>query len=175
MQPSCCTLKIRCPRRRGQLRSGRSPRRSARAIPEPRARSWVLHGTCPLSMRRCPTSRTRKSATAERSAATWRMPTPASEIPAIVFGARRQVARAVGERRWRGKFITEGGTPTTTAWFLRMVQRTGRAAKLPFPVHPHMCCAIQPDTSLPMMGRTHGRSRTTLAIAICNRLRGTLR
>ena len=26
----------------------------------------------------------------------------------------------------------------TTAWFLRMVQRTGRAAKLPFPVHPHM-------------------------------------
>jgi type 1 fimbriae regulatory protein FimB/type 1 fimbriae regulatory protein FimE len=35
-------------------------------------------------------------------------------------------------------FITEAGTPVTTAWFLRMVQRTGRAAKLPFPVHPHM-------------------------------------
>ena len=35
-------------------------------------------------------------------------------------------------------FVTEAGTPTTTAWFLRMVQRTGRAAKLPFPVHPHM-------------------------------------
>lgn len=35
-------------------------------------------------------------------------------------------------------FLTEAGTPTTTAWFLRMVQRTGRAAKLPFPVHPHM-------------------------------------
>src|SRR5262249_50778353 len=32
----------------------------------------------------------------------------------------------------------EAGTPTTTAWFLRMVQRTGRAAKLPFPIHPHM-------------------------------------
>jgi type 1 fimbriae regulatory protein FimE len=29
-------------------------------------------------------------------------------------------------------------TPVTTAWFLRMVQRTGEAAKLPFPVHPHM-------------------------------------
>ena len=26
----------------------------------------------------------------------------------------------------------------TTAWFLRMVQRTWQAAKLPFPVHPHM-------------------------------------
>ena len=33
-------------------------------------------------------------------------------------------------------FVTEAGTPTTRC--LRMVQRTGRAAKLPFPVHPHM-------------------------------------
>jgi len=24
------------------------------------------------------------------------------------------------------------------AWFLRMIQRTGKAAKLPFPIHPHM-------------------------------------
>jgi len=30
------------------------------------------------------------------------------------------------------------GTPVTTAWFLRMLQRTGHAAKLPFRVHPHM-------------------------------------
>jgi type 1 fimbriae regulatory protein FimB/type 1 fimbriae regulatory protein FimE len=35
-------------------------------------------------------------------------------------------------------FVTEAGTPVTPAWFLRMVQRTGKAAKLPFPVHPHM-------------------------------------
>jgi type 1 fimbriae regulatory protein FimE len=35
-------------------------------------------------------------------------------------------------------FVTEAGTPVTTVWFLRMVQRTGVAAKLPFPVHPHM-------------------------------------
>jgi type 1 fimbriae regulatory protein FimB/type 1 fimbriae regulatory protein FimE len=35
-------------------------------------------------------------------------------------------------------FVTEGGTPVTTAWFLRMIQRTGVAAKIPFPVHPHM-------------------------------------
>ena len=35
-------------------------------------------------------------------------------------------------------FTTEAGTPVTTSWFLRMVQRTGKAAKLPFPIHPHM-------------------------------------
>jgi type 1 fimbriae regulatory protein FimB/type 1 fimbriae regulatory protein FimE len=35
-------------------------------------------------------------------------------------------------------FVTEAGTPATTAWFLRMVQRTGVAAGLPFAVHPHM-------------------------------------
>jgi len=35
-------------------------------------------------------------------------------------------------------FTTEAGTPVTTAWFLRMLQRTGEAAKLPFTVHPHM-------------------------------------
>ena len=35
-------------------------------------------------------------------------------------------------------FVSESGTPVTTAWLLRMVQRTGNAAKLPFQVHPHM-------------------------------------
>jgi type 1 fimbriae regulatory protein FimB/type 1 fimbriae regulatory protein FimE len=35
-------------------------------------------------------------------------------------------------------FTTEAGTPVTTAWFLRMVQRTGKAAKMPFAIHPHM-------------------------------------
>lgn len=35
-------------------------------------------------------------------------------------------------------FVTEAGAPVTTAWFLRMVQRTGEAAKLPFAIHPHM-------------------------------------
>jgi len=35
-------------------------------------------------------------------------------------------------------FTTEAGTPVTTSWFLRMIQRTGVAAKLPFPIHPHM-------------------------------------
>jgi len=35
-------------------------------------------------------------------------------------------------------FVTEAGTPVSTAWFLRMVQRTGQAAKLGFAIHPHM-------------------------------------
>jgi type 1 fimbriae regulatory protein FimE len=35
-------------------------------------------------------------------------------------------------------FVTEAGTPVTTAWFLRMIQRIRKAAKLPFQVHPHM-------------------------------------
>ena len=35
-------------------------------------------------------------------------------------------------------FTAESGAPVTTAWFLRMVHRTGEAAKLPFPIHPHM-------------------------------------
>jgi type 1 fimbriae regulatory protein FimE len=35
-------------------------------------------------------------------------------------------------------FVTEAGRPVTTAWYLRMVQRTGKPARLPFPVHPHM-------------------------------------
>jgi type 1 fimbriae regulatory protein FimE len=35
-------------------------------------------------------------------------------------------------------FVTEAGTPVTTAWFLRMVQRTGKAARLAFPIHSHM-------------------------------------
>jgi len=35
-------------------------------------------------------------------------------------------------------FVTEAGTPVTTAWFLRMTQRTGVAAGLPLKVHPHM-------------------------------------
>jgi type 1 fimbriae regulatory protein FimE len=35
-------------------------------------------------------------------------------------------------------FVTEQGSPTTTAWFLRMVARSGKAAGVPFSVHPHM-------------------------------------
>jgi len=35
-------------------------------------------------------------------------------------------------------FVSERSSPFSTAGFLRMVQRAGKAAKLGFPVHPHM-------------------------------------
>jgi type 1 fimbriae regulatory protein FimE len=72
-------------------------------------------------------------------------------------------------------FVTEAGTPVTTAWFLRMVQRTGEAAKLPFPVHPHMLRHIQRDTSSPIRVRTPDRWRIISVIAIYNRRLDTLR
>ena len=53
-------------------------------------------------------------------------------------GPELRVLRRLLPARSPYVFVTETGTPVTTAWFLRMVQRTGRAAKLPFPVHPHM-------------------------------------
>jgi hypothetical protein len=52
---------------------------------------------------------------------------------------------------------TEAGTPVTTAW-LRMVQRTGEAAKLPFQIHPHMF-GTQPPTNSPTKARTLDRWR----------------
>jgi integrase len=50
--------------------------------------------------------------------------------------ALRQLRRENMETRY--VFITERDGPTTTAGFLKMIARTGEAAKLPFPVHPHM-------------------------------------
>jgi integrase len=64
-------------------------------------------------------------------------------------------------------FVTEAGTPVTPAWFLRMVQRTGQAAKLPFQVHPHM---LRHSTGYKLAkGRILGRLPTISVIEICNR------
>src|SRR5262249_47332609 len=35
----------------------------------------------------------------------------------------------------KSRLVTAAGTPVTTSWLLRMIQRTGRAAKLPFQVY----------------------------------------
>jgi integrase len=35
-------------------------------------------------------------------------------------------------------FVTERGGPVTTAWFRKMFARLGEAARIPFPIHPHM-------------------------------------
>jgi hypothetical protein len=50
--------------------------------------------------------------------------------------ALRQLRRENTESRY--VFVTERGGPATTAGFLKMIARTGEAAKLPFPIHPHM-------------------------------------
>jgi type 1 fimbriae regulatory protein FimB/type 1 fimbriae regulatory protein FimE len=50
--------------------------------------------------------------------------------------ALRQLRRENMESRY--VFVTERGGPATTAGFLKTVARTGEAAKLPFPIHPHM-------------------------------------
>ena len=50
--------------------------------------------------------------------------------------ALRQLRRENKESRY--VFVTERGGPATTAGFLKTIARTGEAAKLPFPIHPHM-------------------------------------
>jgi len=71
-------------------------------------------------------------------------------------------------------FVTEAGTPVTTAWFLRMVQRTGRAAKLPS-LFIRTCLGIRRDTSSPMLATIRGRWRTILGIGICSQRLGIQR
>ena len=70
-------------------------------------------------------------------------------------------------------FVTEAGTPVTTAWFLRMVQRTGRAAGLSFPVHPHM---LRHSTGYKLANDGHDTRSLAhyLGHRICNRPRGIL-
>jgi len=58
-------------------------------------------------------------------------PLSGSEIRAL-----RQLRRENMESRY--VFITERGGPATTAGFLKTISRIGEAAKLLFPIHPHM-------------------------------------
>ena len=37
-------------------------------------------------------------------------------------------------------FVSERGGPISSIGFHRLVQRLGEAAKMPFPIHPHMLC-----------------------------------
>jgi type 1 fimbriae regulatory protein FimE len=48
----------------------------------------------------------------------------------------RQLRRENVESRYA--FATERGGPAATAGYLKMIARTGEAAKFPFPIHPHM-------------------------------------
>jgi type 1 fimbriae regulatory protein FimB/type 1 fimbriae regulatory protein FimE len=50
--------------------------------------------------------------------------------------ALRALNREDGTGRY--VFMTERGAPMTTAGFRKLVARIGAAARMPFPVHPHM-------------------------------------
>jgi type 1 fimbriae regulatory protein FimB/type 1 fimbriae regulatory protein FimE len=50
--------------------------------------------------------------------------------------ALRALKREDGSARY--VFMTERGAPMTTAGFRKLVARIGAAARMPFPVHPHM-------------------------------------
>jgi type 1 fimbriae regulatory protein FimB/type 1 fimbriae regulatory protein FimE len=58
----------------------------------------------------------------------------------IVGDELRALRRLQREQEPRSPFVftSERGAPFTTAGFARMVERAGRAAGLPFKVHPHM-------------------------------------
>ncbi len=88
--------------------------------------------------------------------------------------ALRQLHRENVESRY--VFVTERGGPATTAGFLKTIARTGEAAKLPFPIHPHMLrhstgySGIPPATNSPTMGMIPGPYSTTWATRIsCTR------
>ena len=55
-------------------------------------------------------------------------------------GAEIRALRRLARENEPGRhvFCTERGGPMTRAGFRRMIERTGQAAKLPFPIHPHM-------------------------------------
>ncbi len=79
-------------------------------------------------------------------------------------------------------FMSERGAPMSAVGFRRMVGRLGKAAKMPFTVHPHMsarppkclsrsirtCCATPADSSSPMTVRTRGRFSTISGIRTFN-------
>ena len=82
--------------------------------------------------------------------------------------ALRQLRRENTESRY--VFVTERGGPATTAGFLKTIARTGEAAKLPFPIHPHMLRRTPLATSSPTMGMIPERFSTIWAIKIsCTR------
>ena len=59
-------------------------------------------------------------------------------------------------------FVSERGGPIGPIGFHRLIQRLGEAAKMPFPIHPHMlrhACGL----SSPTMATTRGRCSTTSA------------
>src|SRR5262249_28834045 len=58
-------------------------------------------------------------------------------------------------------FVSERGGPISPIGFHRLIQRLGEAAKMPFPIHPHML-AMPVGSSSRTMATTRGPCSTTL-------------
>ena len=56
-------------------------------------------------------------------------------------------------------FLSERGAPMSAVGFRRMITRLGKAAKMPFSVHP-TCCAMPAASNLPTTAMIHGRYST---------------
>jgi Phage integrase family len=70
-------------------------------------------------------------------------------------------------------FVSERGSPFTTAGFARMIERAAAAAGLELKAHPH--CGTRAATPWPTRGTTPGRSRAGWAIGPSPARRSTRR
>ena len=71
-------------------------------------------------------------------------------------------------------FVTEAGTPVTTAWFLRMLQPLAKPPSYPLQCI-RTCCATLVATSLQTMATIRARWRTISDIETCKVQRGIRR
>jgi integrase len=119
---------VRPPDRCRWLRCPRTP--SASSISR-----WIQNGSCELCDLRWDQVDFR-SATLHVSRA--KKGTPATHP--IVGDELRALRRLQREQNPKSSFVfvSERGSPFTTAGFLRLVERAGERAKFAFPVHPHM-------------------------------------
>jgi integrase len=117
---------------------------------EPAGRETV-HPPDPLAAIRMPLLLTRAERTSAAYPRNRRLSRPpcggkldASTLPApigLLTRADVRHAAAAGERIKVSRDdypYNERSGPATTAGFLKIIARTGEAAKLPFPIHPHM-------------------------------------
>src|SRR5262249_45430383 len=123
---------------RGHAAAHRSPRSRSGASGRTFDRGYHCASTRSRSLRSCRVPRPRRNLGAARRAIAQAVHVP--QASAVRASGLRALRPLQGSSPY--VFTTEAGTPVTPAWFLRMTQRTGEAARLPFLVHPHMLAAF---------------------------------
>ena len=81
---------------------------------------------------------TKNKAVTKISGVTKKRGRPRIEHP--LTGAELRALRRLQREQEPGRyvFISERGAPMTPDGFKKLIQRLGNAAKMPFPIHPHM-------------------------------------